>query len=197
MPTFSAAVPLARLLTAVGLVASIAACKGFTDIDASFQNVTTVDTLYAINGGPPGAPNVIQFFNSLQARADQGFGYDVALDIDKDGKIVVIPVKALATTFSNPYSVGLQRVTGSFQSVLEAPEEGYRADTSMTVNVGETVVVESRDIFGVCTYALKGQAFYSKLVVTNVDPVLRRIAYTMTVNRNCGFRSFAPGIPED
>ena len=36
----------------------------------------------------------------------------------------------------------------------------------------------------------------SKLVINEVDPVLKRIVFTVTVNRNCGFRSFAPGIPQ-
>lgn len=197
MTTFPTARPLARLLTAAALVAGIGACKGFTDIDAGFQNITNVDTVYALNGGPPGSPNTLKFFDLGVTRADQGFGFDVAFDLDANGNVVIIPAKAVATTFSNPYSVGLQRVTGTFQSVLAAPEDGYRADTAVTVPVGETVVAESRDVFGACLYALKGQAYYSKIVIDQVDPVLRRIIFTVTVNRNCGFRSFLPGIPED
>jgi hypothetical protein len=61
----------------------------------------------------------------------------IAFDIDKDGHPVIIPARALATTFSSPYSVGLQKVTGSFESVLDAPKDGYRPDTSTTIAVGQ------------------------------------------------------------
>jgi hypothetical protein len=198
MTTLPTARTLARALTGVALAATLTACKGLTSIDASFQNVTASDTVYALNGGPPGAANSLKFFDGLVLRANQGFAFDIAFDLDEAGNIVIIPVKAVATTFPNDaYSVALQRMTGTFQSVLEAPKDGYRPDTAMTIGVGQTIIAESRDVFGVCAFSLKGQSYYSKLVVNEVDPLLKRIVFTVTVNRNCGFRSFAPGIPED
>jgi hypothetical protein len=196
MTTFPIARPLARALTLVGLTVAFAACKGLTQIDPSFQNVTATDTVYALNGGPPNSPNAINFFQGLTDRADQGFGFDVAFDLDVNGNVIVIPSRALATAFSNPYSVGLQKATGSFESIAAAPKDGYRADTSMTVAIGQTLLIESHD-FNVCYTALKGQSYFTKLVVTDVDTAQRRIAFTVTVNRNCGFHSFAPGLPRD
>jgi len=196
MSTFPSARPLPRALILIGFAASIAACRGFTAIDASFQNVTATDTVYALNGGPPNSPNSINFFQGLTDRADQGFGFDIAFDIDKDGNPVIIPARALATNFSNPSSIGLQRATTSFEAIAEAPRDGYRADTAMTVGVGQAIIVEVHDI-NACLYALKGQSYFSKLVITEVDPALKRIAFTVTVNRNCGFHSFAPGLPRD
>jgi hypothetical protein len=93
--------------------------------------------------------------------------------------------------------VGLQKTTGAFESVLSAPKDGYRADTAMAIGVGQTIIAESRDIFVACAFAIKGQSYFSKIVVTEIDPVLRRMVFTMTVNRNCGFHSFAPGFPPD
>lgn len=197
MPTFPAARPLTRGLILAGLAAGIASCKGLTAIDPSFQNVTVSDTVYAINGAPPNAPNSVKFFDGLVVRADQSFNFDLAFDIDGAGNPVLIPVKALATTFSTAYSVGLQKATGTFESVLAAPKDGYRADTAMAIGVGQTIVAESRDIFVACSFAIKGQSYFSKIVVTEIDPVLRRMVFTMTVNRNCGFHSFAPGFPTD
>jgi hypothetical protein len=197
MPNLPSIRALTRSLTALVLATSLTACKGLTSIDASFQNVTASDTVYALNGGPPGSANSLKFFDGFVGHADQGFGFDIAFDLDGAGNVVIIPAKALATSFSNPYSVGLQKMTGTFQSVLEAPKDGYRPDTAMTIAVGQPLVAESHDLSGACLYALKGQSYYTKLVVNEVDPVLRRIIYTVTVNRNCGFRSFAPGIPED
>jgi hypothetical protein len=88
-------------------------------------------------------------------------------------------------------------VPGAFATVLEAPKDGYRPDTAATIGVGETLVAEIRDFQGVCITSLKGQTYYSKLSILSVDPALRRIVFIVTVNRNCGFRSFAPGIPQD
>lgn len=196
--TTSRTVPaLARILTAVGLVTLVAACKGLTTIDASLQNQTGTDTVYALNGGPPGAPNAFRFFLGIPVRADVSFGFDVAFDIDQNGDVVVIPVRALATNFSNPYSVALQTVPGAFETILQAPKDGYRPDTSTTIAVGQTIVAESRDFFGVCLNSLKGQSYFSKLFVKEVDPTQRRIVFLVTVDRNCGFRSFAPGFPEE
>ena len=199
MTTLPTARMLARALTGVALAVTLTACKGLTSIDASFQNVTASDTVYALNGGPPNSANALKFFDGIVLHADQNFNYDIAFDLDKDGNVVLIPVRTMATALvaPTPYSVGLQRMTGSFQSVLEAPKDGYRPDTAMTIVVGQTVVAESRDIFNVCAFSLKGQSYFSKLVINEVDPLLKRIIFTVTVNRNCGFRSFAPGIPEE
>jgi hypothetical protein len=196
MPTFPSARPLPRALILASLALAVAACKGFTAIDASFQNVTATDTVYALNGGPPNSPNSINFFQGLTDRADQGFGFDLAFDIDPNGNAVIIPARVIATAFSNPSSIGLQRATGSFESTVEAPREGYRADTSMTVGIGQAVIVEVHD-FNACFNALKGQSYFTKLVVTEIDTALRRLIFTVTVNRNCGFHSFAPGLPRD
>lgn len=199
MPTFSRHRPLARCAAALGLALVLGACKDLTSIDASFQNVTAIDTVYALNGSPPNAPNSLKFYDGVVLRADQGFGFDVAFDIDQNGSVLIIPARSIATSFTSPYSVALLKAPGPFETVLEAPEDGYRADTAMVVTVGETVVAESRDsgMSGVCSFSLKGQSYFSKIVITEIDVPKRRIVFTLTVNRNCGFRSFAPGIPRD
>jgi hypothetical protein len=196
MPNFSGR-PFRYIAAGLALMASMGACKEFTSIDASLPNVTDSHVVYALNGSPPGSPNAVKFFNGAVVRADQSFGYDIVFDIDDNGNVVLIPSRAIATNFSNPYSVALRTVGGSFESVLEAPKDGYRPDTALTIPVGQTVVIESRDHLGVCLYSLKGQSYFTKIVVSDVDPIKRTLNFTLTVNRNCGFRSFAPGIPND
>ena len=196
MPKFPSARPLTRALILTALTFAVAACKGFTQIDAGLPNVTATDTVYALNGGPPNSPNSINFFQGLTDRADQGFGFDVAFDIDKDGNPVIIPARVIATSFANPTSIGLQRASSSFELVASAPKDGYRADTAMTVAIGQAVIVEVHD-FNACISSLKGQSFFTKVVINEVDVALRRLVFTVTVNRNCGFRSFSPGIPLD
>ncbi|MEO5568349.1 MAG: hypothetical protein ABIR92_07640 [Gemmatimonadaceae bacterium] len=199
MPTVSTHTLARRAAVALGLALSFGACKEFTSIDASFANVTGSETLYALNGSPPGSANALKFFDGIANRADQGFGYDVAFDIDAAGNVVIIPARALATNFSNPYSVGLQKVAGSFESNITAPKDGFTLDTAIVVGLGQTVIAETHDSGpgGVCSFSLKGQSYFTKLVVTEIDQARRRITFTFTVNRNCGFRSFALGIPRD
>jgi hypothetical protein len=195
---------LARRLTAPGLMlalASLAACKDFTAVDASFANVTASDTVYALNGAPAGAATAFKFFDGSLRRADQSFTFDVAFDLASDGRVIVLPAKAVATALLpangfSPYSVGIQQVPTSFETTLEAPKDGYRADTAVTVAVGQTLLFQSFDL-QVCGFAIKGNSYFSKVVITNVDVPKKRIAFTVTVNRNCGFRSFLPGIPRD
>jgi hypothetical protein len=183
------------------IVASLAACKDFTSIDASFANVTDSDTVYALNGAPAGAVTAFKFFDGTAHRADQSFAFDVAFDIAPDGRVIVIPAAAVATKLvpangAVPYSVGILKSGTSFATTTEAPKDGYVLDSAVTVSVGETLVLQSLDL-GVCGFAIKGNSYFSKILITNVDALAKRIAFTVTVNRNCGFRSFEPGIPRD
>jgi hypothetical protein len=197
MTTFS---PLRRLSLAAALLAVTAfagACKDFMSIPASVANFTDNDSVYAVNGTPPGSPTALKFFDGTVRRADQGFAYDLVFDIDPAGNVLLIPARALATNFSTPYSVGLLKVPGTFESILEAPQGAYRVDTAMVVATGQTVVAEVHDIPGVCQFSPKGSSYFAKLMITDVDLERRTIGFIVTVNRNCGFRSFAPGIPRD
>jgi hypothetical protein len=196
MTTFMAARPLRRAAGAFALALSLGACKELTSIDASYQNRTISDTAYALNGAPPASPNTLKLFDGLLARADQNFAFDIAFDIDANGNAVIIPARAVATNFSGPYSVALLKVPGSFESLLSAPKEDFHPDTAMVAAIDQPIVIESRDN-AVCFTSLKGSSYFSKLVITAVDVPKRKIAFTVTVNRNCGFRSFEPGIPRD
>lgn len=185
-----------RFVVAVALLASASACKDFTSVEASLPNLSDTTSVYAINGSPPGTPTAVNFFNVAFFRANQGFAFDIAFDIDADGKVVVIPALALATSFSTPYSVGLAIMPGPNESVLEAPKDGYALDSVLHVPVGAVIAVESHD-FNVCGIAIKGQSHFSKVSITTIDVAQRRIGLAFTINRNCGFRSFAAGIPRD
>ena len=131
VPRFTRLVP--GLLIAVAIVASSTGCKSLTSIDASFPNVTDTAAVYAINGSPAGSPTAISLFSGLVMRADQGFQFDLAFDINSAGKAVLIPSRALASQFSTPYSVGLQVLSGAFATIDRAPKDGYVADVHVKV----------------------------------------------------------------
>jgi hypothetical protein len=185
-----------RPLVLIGAVLAFAsACKDLTSSPASLPNFTDTSTVFAINGSPAGAPTAVKLFNGAVLRADQGFEFDLAFDIDADGNAVLIPSRALATPFSTPYSVGIQVIPGTFEALTDAPKDGYKVDSTVAVAKGTVVAIESHDSL-LCLYAVKGQSYFSKLVVTDIDLALRKMSVILTINRNCGFRSFASGIPK-
>src|SRR5258708_395169 len=183
-------------LVAAAAVAAVAACKGLTSVAASYDNGTAAVAVYPINGSPPGAPTAISPFGVLPTPADQAFAYDLAFDLDTSGKGGLIPAPQLATQLSNPYSVGLQVVPDSFAALKHAPKSGYTVDSLLVVPLHAVVAIESHDI-GRCQFAIKGQSYFSKLVVDSINRALSKIFTTVTVNRSCGFYSFADGKPTD
>jgi hypothetical protein len=187
---------IGRLIVVGAAIAALSACKDLTSVDASFENVHDTLSFYGINGSPPGAPTAVNLFSGIPYHADQTFAYDLAFDIDTAGKVVLIPARQLATQFSSPYSVGLQSVPGTFAGLDHAPKGGYVVDSLLAVGVGTVVVVESHDAAR-CGFAIKGQSYFSKLVVTSIDLTTRKISTIIAVDRNCGFRSFAEGKPKD
>lgn len=111
---------------------------------------------------------------------------------------MLYPVKLIVTPLTGIGDVGLRKVDGTFESVQRAPTGSYPLNESLTVGVGEVAVIEARrnrqgDL---CSFALSPN-IYSKLVVDSVSTATNAIWFRVVVNPNCGFRSFAPGLPKD
>jgi hypothetical protein len=90
------------------------------------------------------------------------------------------------TGVGQPFSTAFQLSATPFDSLAEAPNAGYQADTlPITVGIGQSVVVRAQS--GSCT------AYYAKAVVVGIDAVTGEITVRARVNPNCGFRSLRPG----
>jgi hypothetical protein len=85
-------------------------------------------------------------------------------------------------------------VSGTFDNVRKAPGGGYKYDSTVTVNPGQTVVVEVAS--DACQFSL-AQLLYAKVVVDSVNADTRQVYFRATRDPNCGFKSFAPGVPKD
>jgi hypothetical protein len=120
----------------------------------------------------------------------------VAFDIDSAGHVVYLPQRAVASGLATTHTVGLQTQSVPYDSLGRAPGNGYRADTALVTTAGVTVVVQSSDP-NACSVSLTGSTIYAKIVVTAVDPVARQMKVKFTTDPNCGFRSFASGVPKD
>src|SRR6476469_8517239 len=106
-------------VVAVVAVATLAvACGDLTRPKASTPNLELDYSVYSLTGTPVGVTNAINFFAG-PARVDAAFGFDVALDLDPTGKILVYPVRAIAGPLAGtiPTRVGLQTIPGTFESV--------------------------------------------------------------------------------
>ncbi len=193
---FTGSKPRFIALLAATLTIAVAACGDFTGVPASLPTVSDSGVVYAINGAPPGAPTSLHVFSGSLLAADANFLFDVAFDIDSAGNVVYRPVATIASGLASTHSVGLQTSTATFDELQRAPGNGYRADTALVTKPNVLVLVRSQDV-NACGVSLTGSTLYAKIVVTAIDPTSRQMKVRYTVDPNCGFRSFASGIPKD
>jgi hypothetical protein len=182
-------------LVAATLTIAAAACGNLTGVPASLPTISDSGVLYAINGAPPGAPSALHAYSGTLISADANFFFDVAFDVNSAGSVVVLPQRAVASGLASTHTVGLQAVTDGYDALLTAPKSGYRADTALVVGLNQTVLVQSSDP-NACSVSLSGTTLYAKLVITAIDRVSRQLHIRYTVDPNCGFLSFASGVPK-
>src|SRR6266480_4122234 len=126
-----------------------------------------------------------------------GFGnFDIAFDIDANGNTIIYPVKLVVSSPGGARPVGLQRVATVFDSLAEAPKTGYQSDSSYVLTPGQTLVVQSahNNSGDLCQFAVNPN-IYAKIAVDSVNLASRTVFLRMGLDPNCGFRSFATGIP--
>jgi hypothetical protein len=184
------------LLATICVAAVLNGCGDPTNIKA--QLPTFVDTLsvWALSGSPPSYPSGISIPGRQIVNVNAAASFDVALDINSAGQPVVYPVRLVVSTPGGGRPVGLQKVAGAFESVTAAPRTGYETDSALVVTPGETVVVEAphNGSQEVCQFAISPN-LYAKVTIDSVNLVSRILYFRLATDPNCGFRSFADGIP--
>jgi hypothetical protein len=178
----------------VALATVLVACGDPTRPRATTVNLLLNYSVFGLTGAPPATANAMNLFIG-PARADATFAFDVALDLDPSGKILVYPVRAVAGPLAGlvPTRVGLQTISGSFESVREAPDRGYDTLSVKSIAPGTVVVAELVDLVsGLCIYSLSGSSTYAKFVVDSVNPTTRRFYVRSVGDANCGYRSLVP-----
>lgn len=189
-----------------GLVCAAAVCAGaatfnacgeFTGVPASLPTLADSGTVYALNGAPAGAPSALHVFTGSLTAPDAGFLFDVAFDIDSAGNVVVYPQRAVASGLAVTHTVGLQKDSvDSFDALTRAPANGYRVDTAMTVKPNQLILVQSADPTA-CTVSITGTTIYAKIQIESLFVAKRQLKVRFVTDPNCGFRSFASGVPKD
>lgn len=177
----------------LALVGSAVACDDPFAPRADALNFATGVEVWALTGAPTSYPTVILVPQALTVRPDAGGSFDIGFDIDPDGRLLVVPMSKIAVPLSGARSIGIIRTGDVFNTILEAPRSGWVFDSTLSVNVGQTFLVRVTTLF--CNGEFRNEV-YAKYHVDSVIPAERRIRLTGFVNPNCGFRSFATGIPK-
>jgi hypothetical protein len=185
------------LLAAMVVVSGLNACGDPTSIQASLA--TSIDTLsvFALSGTPPTYPSGISILARQVVRVDGFASFDVALDINAAGNPVIYPVKLVVSSPGGSRAVGLLKVAGVFDEVVEAPKSGFEADSGLVLAFGDVVVVQSAHNTSsgdLCAFAINPN-IYAKIAVDSVNLASRTLYFRMGFDPNCGFHSFAAGIP--
>ena len=196
---FGAPLIARRTAVSVSLVAcaALSACGDTNPFRsaASFENFDRAYTLYALSGTSSALPAGYQFTTESIVRPQVlntgALNFDVAIDINAAGDVVISTAKKLVPLPpAGAPSIGMLKLTAVYDQLTLAPDKGYVSDSTVTLKVGEAVLV--RIIGSGCVY---GEPFYAKMSIDEVDRTLRKISVRSLVNRNCGYRSLSTGVP--
>jgi len=178
---------------ALALLALIAgACDDPFRPRADLPNETLTFTLFALSGTPTNAPVGLSLSERSVTRISGALEFDLALDLNASGDIVVLPVGLVASSPVGTRLVGLQRVAGPFDGLTEAPRTGFVFDSTLTVQPGQVVAIQAQ--VAECSFSLTPYIF-AKIVVDSVDTANRTLLGRTLINLNCGFRQLTPGLP--
>lgn len=184
------------LIATMSVVMALNACGNPASLKASLP--TSVDSLqvWALSGTPPAYPSGLSIVSRQAVRVDGFASFDVALDINGSGTAVIYPVKLVVSTPGGSRPVGMRKVAGAFDSVMVAPNTGFETDSALVMAPGDVVVIQSpHNTSGdLCQFALSPN-LYAKVTVDSVNLASRILFIRMGFDPNCGFRSFAAGIP--
>ncbi|MEX2182573.1 MAG: hypothetical protein WD771_11060 [Gemmatimonadaceae bacterium] len=182
------AVRAAAALVVVGAVA----CEDPFKPTAEFSTVETTFEIWALTGSPTAFPSVLLVPQRLVVRPDAAGSFDLGFDIDPSGRLLVLPVTKVVQALAGPRQIGIIRATDAYADITAAPTRGWVLDSTFTFDVGESFIVRVQTLF--CSGTFFSEV-YAKYQVDSIFPTERRIKLTGRVNPNCGFRSFATGVP--
>ncbi len=181
------------LFVAVAALAGASACEDPFKRTASSPNLDNTFEFWALSGTPAAYPSALLVPQATAVRLDAAGSFDIAFDIDDDGRLKVYPVGSVVSPIAGTRAVEFQRSAGPYNAIAEAPRNGWTADSVLTVNEGQMFLVKVTTLF--CQYDLQ-QVVYGKFLVDSVIPAERRIKISARINPNCGFRSLLSGVPE-
>lgn len=171
------------------LVVALAACNDNILPPAAFENQVDTVTLASLVGTPIGAPSAFAIPDAQAVRTDISAAFDFAYLLSGSRRLL-LPVGA--TGLRNGGSqAGLQKTTQAFEAIGNPPTQGYLTTDSIAVAVGDVLVGRSR------VACFLGVPQYARLRILSFDDAAKTVTFEVVANVNCGYRSLAPGVPED
>jgi hypothetical protein len=183
------------LTAAAACILALGACDDPTSLRADLPTEDAALLVHALTGTPPGRPAAISVPANQAVILDGNLFYDVVFDLDNEGRAILYPMELTAWPRVGTHRVGLLKSAGTFATVTHAPADGYVFDESLVVAEGDVIIVESQEP-RVCIFPFPTR-MYARIGIDQIDLVARTLRVSMTLNPNCGFRSFLPGIPTD
>ncbi len=183
---------LAQLLTLAGLAVGVAACEDPFKVQASFPNVNQTFTIAALTGADVSAPAGLYLDGRTVVRIGGDFAFDIAFDINAEGKPVFIPVGMVGTPLTGANPIGFQRIAGGYEALTEAPKTGYHFDSTMAVDLGAAIAIQAQSAN--CLQSLTPYIF-ARAVIDSINPATRVLYGRTVINLNCGFRQLTAGLP--
>lgn len=174
----------------------LAGCGDSNPFPAQLPTVEDVITVFALTGTPPAYPSGYNTFSRAATRVDGNANFDVAFDIDATGNAVIYPLKLIVSSIGGDRPVGVRKVAGTFASITEAPTGVYQQDSAVIAAKGDVIVIESNRgaSSDICAFNISPN-IYTKVLIDSVDTVTHTVTLQTVLDPNCGFRSFATGIP--
>lgn len=187
------------LILGVAAITAVSACGDPLATKASVNTIEDTAAVFALTGAPQSGPTAINTFVPAAVPTIPSQHPDVIFDI-RDGVAYALPPKAVGN-FGN---AGFQRATQPYDAITQAPVSGYNDSTPLPIQPGDVFLVQSLSF--ACSAALLQERLfiYSKIVVDSIfydtvahpeSQIPRTIYYRMRVDPNCGFLSFADGLP--
>jgi hypothetical protein len=202
------------LFLGIGALAVVAttACGNPFETNADLETIEDTLAVYGLSDAPPILPTAFTLVDALAGgprvvRTDPSQNYDVVFDIrpgeNGDPAIFVLPPRAVGQLGATATGV-LKDTTHTYDAITQAPTSGYNDSTAVQVKPGDVVLVQAQA--AACSgQLLTSRLFlYAKLVIDSANvtpydpftnPAGNTIYFRTRVDPNCGFISFADGIP--
>lgn len=180
------------LFAALAFILVAGACSDPFKLTARSSNIDTTLETWAITGTAPTLPSVLIVPGYTVTRPDAAGSFDIAFDIDANGKLVVLPVGSVVHALAGTRNIAFLRPAQSYESILEAPTKGWTNDSLLVLSVGDVFLTRIATLF--CQFEIR-QQIYAKFRVDSIIVPERRAKISALIDPNCGFRSFQTGIP--
>ncbi len=175
----------------IGLFAAATACGNPNALaSATIPNDTTYITLGAVDGTPIQVASAYSVSDARAVRTDLTSSFDFAYNVDAAGVHVFLFQGVLGLTPTGAIKPGFLRDTLPFDSITDAPLNGYDTDDTLHLAVGDRYIIRSRPV---CSSV--GQSEYGKLEIVSFDSVAHTVRFKVLVDNNCGYLGLSVGLP--